>query len=75
MRRLRVLSGHPFLGRPDDVRSEFEGAQAYVDAGFAEWIVDRAVAIETTDRSGAPETAVERPTVRKRPIPPDRETR
>jgi hypothetical protein len=74
MRRLRVLSDHPHLGRPGDIRSGFEGAQAYVDAGLAEWIVDRAADVETTDRAGAPETAVERPPVRKR-IPPATETR
>jgi len=59
MRRLRVLSGHPHLGRPNDVVREFEGVQAYVDAGFCEWIdgggtpvVDRAQTLETTDAAG-----------------------
>lgn len=75
MRRLRVLSDHPHLGRPGEIRSGFEGAQAYVDAGLAEWVVDRTADVETTERSGAPETAVERPTVRKRPVPSEREVR
>lgn len=76
MRRLRVLSGHPHLGRPNDVVREFEGAQAYVDAGFCEWVgdgdaatpagpvvvVDRAGGlVETTD---APPEPVEKTTVR-----------
>lgn len=75
MRRLRVLTGHPGLGSPNDLRSEFEGAQAYVDAGFAEWVIDRSAKIETTDRSGAPEATVDRPAVRKRVVPAERETR
>lgn len=68
MRRLRVLSGHPHLGRPNDVVREFENAQAYVDAGFCEWIdggdppvVDRAQTLETTDAGG---DGVETTTVR-----------
>lgn len=73
MRRLRVLAGHPHLGRPNDVVREFEGVQAYVDAGFCEWIddepetttvpvvVDRAQTLETTDAGG---DAVETTTVR-----------
>jgi hypothetical protein len=67
MRRLRVLSSHPLLGVPNQIRSEFEGAQAYVDAGFAEWIVSRDAGIETTDRPGAPEVTVtrERPARRR----------
>jgi hypothetical protein len=68
-RRLRVLSEHPHLGRPNDVVREFEGAQAYVDAGLAEWVddvpaqpivVDRSVPIETTDQQGAAEATVRR---------------
>jgi hypothetical protein len=65
-RRLRVLAGHPVLGQPNDIRTEFDGAQAYVDAGYAEWIVTREATIETTDRAGAPETAVTRPVRGKR---------
>lgn len=64
MRRLRVLSGHPHVGQPTDVVDEFEGAQAYVDAGIAEWVVDRDEPVETTMRAGPPETAVRR---RRRP--------
>lgn len=60
MRRLRVLSGHPHIGRPTDVVDEFDGAQAFVDAGIAEWIVDRDEPVETTMRAGAPEAAVTR---------------
>ena len=41
MRRLRVLSQHPHLGRPNDVVREIPGAQAYVDAGFCEWVDER----------------------------------
>jgi putative intracellular protease/amidase len=59
-RRLRVLSSHPRIGRPNDIVREFEGAQAFVDVGFAEWIddgkptvVDRSVPVETPD--SAPE--------------------
>jgi hypothetical protein len=40
-RRLRVLAGHPVLGQPGDTRLDFEGAQAYVDRGDAEWIEER----------------------------------
>lgn len=39
-RRLHVLSEHPHLGKPGDYRDGFPGAQAYVDAGIAEWYVD-----------------------------------
>ena len=66
MRRLRVLSGHPLLGRPGELRAEFEGAQAYVDAGFAEWLVDRSAEVETTSRAGAPETTTPRPAGQRR---------
>lgn len=68
-RRLRVLSEHPHLGRPNDVVREFEGAQAYVDAGFCEWVddvpaqpvvVDRSVPIETPDRAPEIEATVRR---------------
>lgn len=66
MRRLRVLYAHPNLGKPTDVRDEFEDAQAYVDTGFAEWIVeDRQELVETTDRLGAPETTAARVTARR----------
>lgn len=66
MRRLRVLSEHPHLGKPGDDRDGFEGAQAYVDAGLAEWIgPDRSVEVETTGAGGAPETAVTRPSPRR----------
>lgn len=37
-RRLRVLSEHPHVGRPNDVVREFPNAQAYVDIGVCEWI-------------------------------------
>lgn len=67
MRRLRVLSEHPHLGRPGEERDGFEGAQAYIDAGLAEWIVDRVAPVETTVRPGPVETAVARPTSRRRP--------
>jgi putative intracellular protease/amidase len=66
-RRLRVLSGHPHIGRPNDIVREFENAQAYVDAGFAEWIddgrptvVDRSVPIETPDSAPEIEATVTR---------------
>jgi hypothetical protein len=63
MRRLRVLSEHPHLGRPNDVVREIPGAQAYVDAGFCEWadppevadapvVVSRTQVVETTDAAG-----------------------
>ena len=65
-RRLRVLAGHPVLGEPNEIRTEFPDAQAYVDAGYAEWIVDRSAQVETTDRAGATEAAVMRPSGRKR---------
>jgi hypothetical protein len=64
MSRLRVLSGHPHLGRPGEIVREFEGAQAYVDAGFCEWVdppettdavpvvVSRTQVVETTDAAG-----------------------
>ena len=58
MRRLRVLSEHPLLGKPNDIRDEFEGAQAYVDNGSAEWV--REEPVETAMRSGAPETTSRR---------------
>jgi hypothetical protein len=67
VRRLRVLSEHPNLGRPNDEREEFEGAQAYIDIGLAEWVSDaRAVPIETTEQLAAPEVTSERPPVRRR---------
>lgn len=61
MRRLRVLSEHPHLGRPNDLCEEFEGAQAYIDAGLAEWVVDpRAEPMETAMADPAKETAARR---------------
>jgi hypothetical protein len=63
MRRLRVLSGHPLLGKPNDEVPEFQGAQAYVEAGLAEWIVDRVVPVETGMRLGAAETTAANPAV------------
>jgi hypothetical protein len=65
MRRLRVLSEHPHIGKPGEVRDGFEGAQAYVDAGLAEWVVDRAEPVETAMREGAPEAAARRPRTRR----------
>jgi hypothetical protein len=65
MRRLRILSGHPLLGNAGELRAEFEGAQAYVDAGLAEWTVVRTATMETTSRAGAPEAATPRPTARR----------
>jgi hypothetical protein len=58
------------LGEPSDVREEFEGAQAFVDAGYAEWIdepvpVSHEVPVETTDSAPAVEVAVARPPVRR----------
>lgn len=65
MRRLRVLSEHPFLGRPNDLVDEFEGAQAYVDIGVAEWAeVVRSVPVETTALAAPVETAAVRPSAR-----------
>jgi hypothetical protein len=61
MRRLRVLSDHPDLGRPNDLRDGFEGAQAYVDAGLAEWVIDRSEPVETGMAHPAAEAAVRRP--------------
>lgn len=66
MRRLRVLSEHPHLGRPNDLLEEFDGAQAYIDAGLAEWAVEeRSAPVETTDAAGAAETAMARPSARR----------
>lgn len=64
MRRLRVLSEHPHLGRPNDLRDEFEDAQAYVDAGLAEWVVDRRAEPIETATVAPPETAARRTTGR-----------
>lgn len=79
MRRLRVLAGHPHLGLPSDVREDFEGAQAFVDAGYAEWIdepvsVTHEVPVETTDAAPAVEAAVSRPPVRRGRPPRSRES-
>lgn len=65
MRRLRVLCGHPNLGQPSDERDEFEDAQAYIDAGFAEWIVDRSSTVETTERVPAAEMTATRVSPRR----------
>lgn len=68
-RRLRVLYEHPSLGHvPGAVVDEFEGAQAFVDIGAAEWVGDRpaAEAIETADRAGAPEVTARQQTRRRR---------
>lgn len=65
MRRLRVLSEHPNLGRPSEIREGFEGAQAYVDAGLAEWVVDRIELVETAMMQPAVETATARPPARR----------
>jgi hypothetical protein len=78
VRRLRVLSGHPQLGQPGAERAEFEGAQAFVDAGLAEWIArpadtERATPVETTTRAGAPEKTTPRDSPRRGPA--GRETR
>lgn len=68
MRTLRVLSHHPDLGNPGETRPEIPNAQAYVDAGFAEWVVNRTADVETTEAPGAHEATVtrERP-ARRRP--------
>lgn len=67
-RRLRVLAEHPRLGKPNDVRDEFEDAQAYVDNGYAEWITpERTTPVEATVAEGAPETTVARPSARRTP--------
>jgi hypothetical protein len=71
MRRLRVLSEHPHLGRPNDIVREVPHAQAYVDAGLCEWygpeehapgpselvMVDRSQTIETTDGAAVETTS------------------
>lgn len=73
MRRLRVLSEHPHLGKPNDERDAFEGAQAYVDAGLAEWIAPaRSERVETTEAVLPIETAVTRSTPRGRGRRPSR---
>lgn len=67
MARLRVLSEHPHLGRPNDLVDEFDGAQAYIDAGYAEWADGArfAAGVETTEAAGPAETAVARPSARR----------
>lgn len=69
MARLRVLSEHPHLGRPNDLVDEFDGAQAYIDIGVAEWVggdtAARSAPVETTEAAGAAETAVARPSARR----------
>lgn len=70
MRRLRVLSEHPHVGRPNDLLEEFEGAQAYVDIGVAEWVEEaRSAPVETTEAAGPAETALARPPVRRSASP------
>jgi hypothetical protein len=67
MRRLRVLSEHPHLGKPNDLCDGFEGAQAYVDAGLAEWVVDRSDEVDTAMAEPATEVAVRRRPARRAP--------
>ena len=75
MRMMRVLSHHPHLGNPGELRAEIENAQAYVDAGFAEW-VDRSAGVEETVKPGAHETTAKRTGERPaRRVNPDVETR
>lgn len=72
MRRLRVLSEHPHLGRPNDLVDEFEGAQAYIDIGVAEWVGEqpaRFAPVEATEAAGPAETAVARPSTRRTSTP------
>lgn len=38
MRRLRVLSAYPNVGKPNDIVREFPDAQSYVNIGVCEWI-------------------------------------
>lgn len=66
MRRLRVLVYHRTLGPVGHEREEFEGAQAYVDNGWAEWVEEAA-------ESGAPEAATARSSPRRKPGRPPRE--
>jgi hypothetical protein len=59
MRRLRVLSEHPYLGRPGEIVRGFEGAQAYVDIGICEWVDEEpelAMVPAVIDRAQPPET-------------------
>lgn len=66
MRRLRVLSEHPHVGRPGEIRDEFEGAQAYIDIGVAEWVVEaRSAPVETAEAAGPAETAAARLSARR----------
>lgn len=74
-RRLRVLAGHPQLGVPGHIRDEFDGAQAFVDLGYAEWILDRSLPVETTERALHVEVASQRPTPRARARRRNSETR
>lgn len=67
--RLRILSEHPHLGKPNDIVDAFDGAQAYVDAGLAEWVtppVTRSASVETTDQAPPPETTDTAQTRRRR---------
>lgn len=66
MRCLRTLVYHYRLGPPGSEHEEFEGAQAYVDGGWAEWVDEgRSAPVETTAKAGAPEAAVARPSARR----------
>ncbi len=69
VRRLRVLSQHPQLGDSGHVVEEFDGAQAFVDAGLAEWIADPVETAETAEAALPMETAVTRESVRARAKP------
>jgi hypothetical protein len=79
VRRLRVLAEHPAIGKPNDVLADFPGAQAYIDAGLAEWIPSTGGArvdphpgdlvvetIETTSDVTPAELATRRPSGRAR---------
>lgn len=66
-RRLRVLVEYPGLGKPGDTRDgSIPDAQAFVNLGYAEYVVERTTNIETTERAAAPEASVKRPTKRTR---------
>lgn len=69
MRRLRVLVYHRKLGRPGQEREEFEGAQAYVDGGWAEWFNP----VEEAAETDPPETAAARVSPRRGPGRPRKE--
>lgn len=66
-RRLRVLVGYPGLGKPGDIRdaSLIQDPQAHVDLGNAEWLVERALVVETTEALADREQTTTRRTPRK----------